>query len=100
MDLPVKAIRDQISSAVDLIIQQARMRDGSRRITNITEVQGMEGDIITLQDIFVFEQEAYEGGKIIGHIRPTGVRPKFMPKIEDAGIRLPPTIFGINDRFF
>jgi pilus assembly protein CpaF len=100
MELPVKAIRDQISSAVDLIVQQARMRDGSRRITNITEVQGMEGDIITLQDIFVFEQEAYEGGKIIGHIRPTGVRPKFMPKIEDSGIRLPPTIFGINDRFF
>jgi pilus assembly protein CpaF len=76
------------------------MRDGSRRITNITEIQGMEGDIITLQDIFVFEQEAYEGGKIIGRIRPTGIRPKFMPKIEDSGIRLPPTIFGISDRFF
>jgi pilus assembly protein CpaF len=100
MELPVKAIRDQISSAVDLIVQQARMRDGTRRITNITEVQGMEGDIITRQDIFVFEQESFEGGKIVGHIRPTGVRPKFMPKIEDSGIRLPPTIFGINDRFF
>ncbi len=100
MDLPVKAIREQISSAIDLIIHQARLRDGSRRIINITEVQGMEGDIITLQDIFVFEQEAFEGGKIVGRIRPTGVRPKFMPKLEDSGIHLPPTVFGISDRFF
>jgi pilus assembly protein CpaF len=60
----------------------------------------MEGDTITLQDIFLFEQEAYEGGKVIGRIRPTGVRPKFMPKLEDAGIRLPATVFGLPDRFF
>ncbi len=100
MELPVKAIREQISSAIDLIVHQARLRDGSRRIINITEVQGMEGDIITLQDIFVFEQEAFEGGKIVGRIRATGVRPKFMPKLEDAGIHLPPSTFGISDRFF
>ncbi len=100
MDLPVRAIREQIASAVDLIIQQSRLRDGSRKITQITEVQGMEGEVIVLQDIFVFEQEAYEGGKVIGRIKPTGVRPKFMPKLEDAGIRLPPTIFGLVDRFF
>ena len=100
MDLPVSAIRQQVSSAVDLIVQQSRMRDGSRKITNITEVQGMEGEVIILQDVFVFEQEAMEAGKIVGRIKPTGVRPKFMPKIEDAGIRLPPSVFGISDRFF
>ncbi len=100
MDLPVTAIRQQVSSAVDLIVQQARLRDGSRRITQISEVQGMEGDIIILQDIFVFEQEGIEGGKIVGRIKPVGVRPKFMPKIEDAGIRIPATVFGVADRFF
>jgi len=100
MDLPVRAIREQVASAVDLIVQQSRLRDGSRKITNITEVQGMEGEIITLQDVFVFEQEAFEGGKVIGRMKPTGVRPKFMPKIEDAGIRLSPSIFGLADRFF
>jgi pilus assembly protein CpaF len=100
MDLPVRAIREQISSAVDLIVHQSRLRDGSRKITHITEVQGMEGETIILQDIFLFEQEAYEGGKVIGRIRPTGVRPKFMPKLEDAGIRLPATVFGLPDRFF
>jgi pilus assembly protein CpaF len=100
MDLPVSAIRQQVSSAIDVIVQQARLRDGSRRITQITEVQGMEGEIITLQDVFVFEQEGIEGGKIIGRIKPVGVRPKFMPKIEDAGIRMPASVFGLNDRFF
>jgi pilus assembly protein CpaF len=100
MDLPVKAIREQVSSAVDLIVQQSRLRDGSRKITNVTEVQGMEGDVITLQDVFAFEQEGFENGKIIGRLKPTGVRPKFMPKLEDAGIHLPPTVFGISDRFF
>jgi pilus assembly protein CpaF len=100
MDLPVRAIREQIASAVDLIVQQSRLRDGSRKITSITEVQGMEGEVVVLQDVFTFEQEAFEGGKVIGRIKPTGVRPKFMPKLEDAGIRLPPTIFGLSDRFF
>src|SRR5215210_1713435 len=100
MDLPVRAIREQIASAVDLIVQQSRMRDGSRKITAITEVQGMEGDMITLQDIFLFEQESFEGGKVIGRIKPTGVRPKFMPRLEDAGIRLSPTVFGLSERFF
>jgi pilus assembly protein CpaF len=99
MDLPVNAIRQQVSSAVDLIVQQTRLRDGSRKIVNVTEVLGMEGSIVTLQDIFVFEQEGFEDGKVRGRIKPTGVRPKFMSKIEDAGIRLAPTVFGINDRF-
>ncbi len=100
MDLPHRAIREQISAALDLIIQQARLRDGSRRVVNVTEVQGMEGDIIVLQDIFVFEQQGEEGGKIIGRLKPTGIRPKFMTKIEEANIHLSPSVFGINERFF
>ena len=96
MDLPVRAIREQISSAVELICQQARMRDGTRKIINITEVSGMEGDVITTTDIFVFEQTGMENGKIIGRLRPTGLRPKFMDKIEASGIHLPPTIFGVG----
>ncbi len=96
MDLPVRAIREQVASAVDLIAHQERMRDGSRKITKITEVQGMEGEIITMSDIFEFEQTGIEGGKIIGRIRPTGLRPKFIDRIEAAGIHLPPSIFGIG----
>ncbi len=96
MDLPVRAIREQVSSAVDLIVQQERMKDGSRKVTYITEVSGMEGDVITMTDLFVFEQTGLEGGKIIGRLRPTGLRPKFMDKIEATGIHLPPTIFGVG----
>lgn len=98
MDLPVRAIREQVSSAIDLIIHQERLRDGSRKVVNITEVSGMEGDVITLTDIFVFEQSGYENGKIIGRLRATGLRPKFMDKIEAAGIHLPASIFGIGER--
>jgi pilus assembly protein CpaF len=100
MDLPVRAIREQVSSAVDVIVQQSRMRDGSRKVTHITEVQGMEGDKITLQDVFLFDQESFENGKVVGQIKPTGVRPKFMSKIEDSGISLPPSIFGLTAGFF
>jgi pilus assembly protein CpaF len=98
MDLPVRAIREQVSSAIDLIIHEERMRDGTRKVVNITEVSGMEGDVITMTDIFVFEQSGFEGGKIIGRLRPTGLRPKFMEKIESSGIHLPPSIFGIGER--
>ena len=94
MDLPVRAIREQIASAVDLIVQQSRLRDGSRKITYLTEVQGMEGDIITLQDIFVFDQAGCdEMGKVIGRFRPTGIRPKFLDKLEANGITLPNETF-------
>lgn len=99
MELPVRAIREQIASAVDLIVHQERMRDGSRKVVNITEVQGMEGDVIVLSDIFIFEQTGMEAGKVIGRLRPTGIRPKFVEKIEAANIFLPPNIFGV-DRFF
>jgi pilus assembly protein CpaF len=96
MDLPVRAIREQIASAIDVIIHQERMRDGSRKIVKITEVQGMEGDMITMSDIFEFEQTGIEGGKIVGRIRPTGIRPKFTDRIEAAGIYLPPSVFGVG----
>lgn len=98
MDLPVRAIREQTASAIDLICHQERMRDGTRKVTHITEVSGMEGDVITMTDIFVFEQTGVEAGKVIGRLRPTGLRPKFMDKIEAAGINLPPSIFGIGER--
>jgi pilus assembly protein CpaF len=94
MDLPLKAIREQIASAVDLIVHQNRLKDGSRKIVNITEVQGMEGDVIVMQDVFLFEQTGVVEGKIQGRLRPTGIRPKFVEKFEVAGIHLPPNIFG------
>jgi pilus assembly protein CpaF len=100
MELPVRAIRDQIASAIDVIVQQERMRDGTRKVTNITEVQGMEGDIIVLSDIFSFEQQGIENGKVIGRLKPTGIRPKFMRRIEDANIHLPANIFGVGPRGF
>ena len=98
MELPVRAIREQVSSAIDLVVHQERMRDGSRKIVNITEVSGMEGDVITTTDIFVFEQTGFENGKVLGRLRPTGLRPKFMEKIEASGIHLPPSIFGVGAR--
>ena len=98
MELPIRAIREQVTSAIDVIIHQERMRDGSRKVTNITEVSGMEGDVITTTDIFVFEQTGFENGKVLGRLRPTGLRPKFMDKIEASGIHLPPTIFGVGSR--
>jgi pilus assembly protein CpaF len=94
MDLPLRAIREQIASAVDLIVHQNRLKDGSRKIVNITEVQGMEGDVIVMQDIFVFEQTGVVEGKIEGKLRPTGIRPKFVEKFDAAGIHLPPNVFG------
>jgi pilus assembly protein CpaF len=100
MDLPLRAIREQIASALNLIAHQERMRDGTRKITKITEVQGMEGDVIVMQDVFLFEQQGIEGGKVIGRLRPTGIRPKFMELIEAANIHLPPTIFGVGKRRF
>lgn len=98
MDLPVRAIREQVASAINLICQQERMRDGTRKVTTITEISGMEGDVVTMTDIFTFEQTGVEAGKIIGKLRPTGLRPKFMDQIEAAGINLPPSIFGVGER--
>lgn len=98
MELPVRAIREQISSAVDLVVHQERLRDGTRKVVNVTEVTGMEGDVVTMTDVFVFEQTGFENNKVVGRLRPTGLRPKFMDKIENSGIHLPPSIFGVGDR--
>ncbi len=94
-DLPVRAIREQMASAIDVIVQLSRLRDGSRRVTHITEVQGMEGDVITLQDIFLFDFAAGvdEHGRYRGQLKATGVRPKFAEKLADQGIRLGPEVF-------
>jgi pilus assembly protein CpaF len=94
MDMPLKVIREQIASAVELIVQQARLRDGSRRITHVTEVVGMEGDTVVLQDVFKFIEEGVDqDNKVVGGVRPTGLRPMFTPKLEAAGFKLPPEIF-------
>lgn len=99
MDLPVRAIREQVASAVDLIVHQTRFKDGSRRITHITEVERMEGDVITLQDIFVFDNSAGwdRDGKILGRLRPTGLRPKFLEKMAYANVTVDPMVFA-SDR--
>ena len=99
-DLPIRAIREQIASAVDVIVHQSRMKDGSRKITAVTEVQGMEGDVIVLQDVFSYEQTGMENGKIVGRLKPTGIRPKFISRFEQHGIYLPPNVFGVNERMF
>lgn len=94
VELPIRAIREQIAGAIDLIIQQSRLKDGSRKITNITEVQGLEGDVIVLQDIFAFKQIGVDNnGKIIGRLEPTGVRPKFYERLESSGLYIPPNVF-------
>jgi pilus assembly protein CpaF len=94
-ELPLRAIREQIASAVDLIVHTARLRDGSRKIVNITEVYGIEDDEILTEDIFVFEQTAFTDGKVVGDLRPTGERPGFMGAFKANGVELPPGEFGI-----
>jgi pilus assembly protein CpaF len=98
MELPVRAIREQVASAIDLIVHQERLRDGTRKISSVQEVVGMEGDIITMTELFAFEQTGIDNGQILGRLRPTGLRPKFMEKIEASGINLAPSIFGIGVR--
>jgi pilus assembly protein CpaF len=94
-DMPLRSIREQIASAIDLIVHTARLKDGSRKITAITEVYGIEDDQILTQDIFVFQQTGVVDGKIQGILKPTGIRPNFMPKFAKAGVQLPPGEFGI-----
>ena len=94
-ELPLRAIREQISAGVDLIIHTARLKDGSRKVVNITEIYGIEEDEILTQDIFAFEQTGVHDGKIEGLLKPTGIRPTFMPKFKEGGIQLPPGEFGI-----
>jgi enamine deaminase RidA (YjgF/YER057c/UK114 family) len=94
-ELPLRAIREQIASAVDLIVHTARLQDGSRKVVNITEVYGIEDDEILIQDIFAFEQTGVRDGKVQGFLKPTGIRPTFMGKFNANGIQLPPGEFGI-----
>ncbi len=98
MDLPVRAIREQVSSAVDLILQQTRFRDGSRHLTYITEVERMEGDVITLQDIFAYDHSAGfdESGRSLGTLRSTGLRPKFLEKLAEHGVTVDPMLFATD----
>jgi pilus assembly protein CpaF len=97
IELPVKVLREQIAAAIDLIVQQARLKDGTRKVTAISEISGMEGDTITMTDIFKFQQTGIgEGGKVLGELRPTGIRPTFSQRLEAAGYRLGPEIFGAN----
>jgi len=97
VDLPLKVVREQIAAAVDLIVHESRLRDGSRRVTSITEVSGMEGDTVVMTEIFKFTQSGVgQDGKILGELKPTGIRPLFYPRLEVAGFRLPPEVFGAN----
>ncbi len=96
MDLPLRAIREQIASAVDVVVQLTRLRDGTRRVTHVTEVQGMEGETVTLQDAFLFDYSAGvdAAGRFLGRPVATGVRPRFTDRFEELGIRVPPRVFG------
>jgi pilus assembly protein CpaF len=98
MDFGVRAIREQISSALQLIVHQSRLKDGSRRITHVTEIVGMEGEIITLQDVFLFDYSAGidEDGRFLGSLKSTGLRPRFVDKIAERGVSVPPEIFALN----
>ncbi len=102
VDLPSRAVREQIASALDVIVHLTRMRDGSRRITQVAEVVGMEGDTITIQDIFAFDYSAGvdEIGRLQGTTVPTGIRPQFIDRLHDIGIELPPEVFGVPDLAF
>jgi len=96
MELPHRAIREQIAAALDMNIQLERLRDGSRKVVTIAEIQGMEGDVITTSDIFKFQRAGFENGRVIGKLRPTGLRPRFMEKIEREDIMVPASIFGVR----
>jgi pilus assembly protein CpaF len=96
MDLPIRAVREQITAAIDVVVHLNRLRDGSRRVTRITEVQGSQGDVITLQDIFTFDFDAGmdDQGRYLGRLRPTGIRPIFAERLGHAGIQLGGLMFG------
>ncbi|MGR6322738.1 CpaF family protein [Micromonospora soli] len=96
LELPIRAIREQIASAVDLVVHQSRLRDGSRRVTHVTEVLGMEGDVVTMQDLFVFDHRAGhdESGRHLGGLRSTGLRPRLLDALADAGVSVPTGLFG------
>jgi pilus assembly protein CpaF len=93
MDLPLFAIREQVASAIELVVHLERMRDGTRKVMNVTEVHGMEGETIVLQDLFVFGQVSYKNGRVFGKLKALGLRPHFMEKFQKAGVSLPDHVF-------
>jgi pilus assembly protein CpaF len=99
IDFPIKVVREQISSAINVIVQQARLKDGSRKVTAITEIAGMEGDKVILQELFRFQEEGFDqNGKIVGQLRSSGMRPRFMSKLEEEGFQVPPEFFTPGHR--
>jgi pilus assembly protein CpaF len=98
MDLPVRAIREQVSRAIQLIVHQGRLPDGSRRVTHITEIQGMESDVITLQNLFVFDFTAGidENGRYLGRLKSTGIRPAFLPTLKNNGVTVADDVFAFE----
>ncbi len=94
MDLPLRAIREQIASAINIIIQLERLQDGSRKIVQVCEVTGMENDVVSLSDLFVFQQQGVRDGRVVGRIVPTGIRPRFLEKLQQMNITLSPQVFG------
>ena len=99
VDMPLRAIREQVASAIDLVVHLKRFRDGVRRVVQITEVQGLESDTIVMQDIFKFYQEGVQDGQIVGELRPCGIRPKFSERLDEAGFSLPTELFGPIELF-
>jgi pilus assembly protein CpaF len=98
LDLPMRAIREQVSRALHLIVHQARLSDGTRRLTHITEIQKMEGDVITLQNLFVFDYGAGidENGRYKGRLKSTGIRPSFLPFLKDHGVTVADNVFAFE----
>jgi len=94
-DLPARAIREQIASALDVVIQVARLSDGTRKVMQVAEIAGMEGEVVVMQDIFLFQRRGVEeGGRVAGSFAATGVRPRFLDAVEAAGIHLDPALFA------
>ena len=95
-DLPLRAIREQVASAIHLVVYIERMQDGTRKITQISEVRGLENETVTMQDIFVFRARGIENKRIVGELRPTGIRPSFSDELMERGFDLPPSWFGYD----
>jgi pilus assembly protein CpaF len=98
MDLPARAIREQIASAINVIVQLERMQDGSRRLTQVSEITGVGNETITMSDLFVFQHQGMREGKVVGRVVPTGIRPRFMERLQNLNITLPPQVFGVTGR--
>jgi pilus assembly protein CpaF len=96
MELPVRAIREQVASAINIIVHIERLTDGSRRISRICEVTGMEGEVVTMSDLFVFRQEGVRDGRVQGRLTPTGIRPRLLEQLQRANISVSPAIFGFT----